>query len=233
MPLRSSWFKVPEKDLGHTEDFLRVDLYKKRWVDKFIKDRSGNYLEKATITDMELYQTAYVQKLSVKVYAQMQIKKLGINFYKYILIDNNLFEFHKWKGAEQHLLYIKSSIEVIQDVVEFNLSWKHKVEYYYKPQTKYPPRIYVFMHAEIWQPRNFRTMGLFGATPWFSRPMNDGEIEYEKESWRMHAYQYESWERFIETEQTEVDVWNKQLPGYGTHYMEKILTFKDKFIFAS
>ena len=25
-----------------------------------------------------------------------------------------------------------------------------RVDYYYKPQTKYPPRIYVYMHAEIW-----------------------------------------------------------------------------------
>ena len=34
------------------------------------------------------------------------------------------------------------------------------VAYYFKPQTKYPPRIYVFMHAEIWCDRNRRPIGL-------------------------------------------------------------------------
>ncbi len=49
-----------------------------------------------------------------------------------------------------------------------------KVEYYFKPQTKYPPRIYVFMDAEIWCDRNRRPMGLYNAVPFLSRPMNRG-----------------------------------------------------------
>jgi hypothetical protein len=53
-----------------------------------------------------------------------------------------------------------------------------RVDYYFTPQTKFPPRVYVFIHAEIWQDRNRRPMGLLHATPFLSRPMNSGEIEY-------------------------------------------------------
>jgi len=34
---------------------------------------------------------------------------------------------------------------------------------------KYPPRIYVFMHAELWRDRNRRPMVLFYAYPFLSR----------------------------------------------------------------
>jgi hypothetical protein len=72
-----------------------------------------------------------------------------------------------------------------------------RVDYYYKPQTKYPPRIYVYMHAEIWCDRNRRPMGLFYALPFLSRPMNREEIEYHHFDFRLCYHQYEDWRKLI------------------------------------
>jgi hypothetical protein len=66
-----------------------------------------------------------------------------------------------------------------------------RVDYYFKPQTKYPPRIYVFINAELWCDRNRRPMGLFHALPFLSRPMNREEIEYHHFNTRLCYHQYE------------------------------------------
>lgn len=104
-----------------------------------------------------------------------------------------------------------------------------KVEYYFKPQTKYPPRIYVFMDAEIWCDRNRRPMGLYNAVPYLSRPMNREEIEYHHFNWRLCYHQYEDWDKLLFAEQQEADELDKENPGTGTEFLKKLQGFREKF----
>ena len=87
-----------------------------------------------------------------------------------------------------------------------------RVDYYFKPQTKYPPRIYVFMHAEVWCDRNRRPMGLFHALPFLSRPMNREEIEYHHFNTRLCYHQYEDWEKLLYAEKQEAAELDKETP---------------------
>ncbi|MFC0513102.1 hypothetical protein ACFFGT_02785 [Mucilaginibacter angelicae] len=100
-----------------------------------------------------------------------------------------------------------------------------RVDYYFKPQTKYPPRIYVFMHAEIWCDRNRRPMGLYYAVPFLSRPMNRVEIEYHHFNIRLCYYQYGDWDKLIYAEEQEADELDKENPGSGTAFLEKLKSF--------
>lgn len=100
-----------------------------------------------------------------------------------------------------------------------------RVDYYFKPQTKYPPRIYVFMHAEVWCDRNRRPMGLFYAVPFLSRPMNGEEIEYHHFDIRLCYHRYEDWDKLIYAEEKEADEQDKENPGSGTAFLEKLRGF--------
>jgi hypothetical protein len=104
-----------------------------------------------------------------------------------------------------------------------------KVDYYFKPQTKYPPRIYVFMHSEIWCDRNRRPMGLYYATPFLSRPMNKEEIEYHHFNIRLCYHQYEDWEKLIYAEEQEAGQLDKENPGSGTVFLEKLKSFRGTY----
>jgi hypothetical protein len=104
-----------------------------------------------------------------------------------------------------------------------------KVDYYFKPQTKYPPRIYVFMHAEIWCDRNRRPMGLFHALPFFSRPMNEEEIEYHHFDTRLCYHQYEDWDKLLYAERQEAEQLDKENPGMGTALINRLSALREKF----
>lgn len=104
-----------------------------------------------------------------------------------------------------------------------------RVDYYFKPQTKYPPRIYVFMDAELWRDRNRRPMGLFNAVPFLSRPMNREEIEYHHFNWRLCYHQYEDWAKLRYAEQQEAEELDKEDPGTGTDFLEKLVGFREQF----
>ncbi len=104
-----------------------------------------------------------------------------------------------------------------------------RVDYYFKPQTKYPPRIYVYMHAEIWCDRNRRPMGLHAAFPFLSFPMNKGEIEYHHFDWRLCYHQYEDWDKLIYAEEKEAEELDMEMEGTGTDFLNKLKTFRSKF----
>jgi hypothetical protein len=104
-----------------------------------------------------------------------------------------------------------------------------RVDYYFKPQTKYPPGIYVFMDAELWCDRNRRPMGLFNALPFLSRPMNREEIEYHHFNWRLCYHQYEDWDKLIYAEQQEADELDKENAGTGTAFLQKLQGFRQQF----
>jgi len=103
------------------------------------------------------------------------------------------------------------------------------VAYYYKPQTKYPPRIYVFMHAEIWQDRNRRPMGLHTAFPFLTRPMNSGEIEYHHFDIRLCYHQYEDWSGLLYAEEREAAHLDAEKPGKGMAFLEKLRSFQGRY----
>ncbi|NHA05581.1 hypothetical protein G7092_17350 [Mucilaginibacter sp. HC2] len=103
-----------------------------------------------------------------------------------------------------------------------------RVDYYYKPQTKYPPRIYVYMHAEIWCDRNRRPMGLFHAIPFLTRPMNQEEIEYHHFDIRLCYHQYEDWNKLIYAEEQEADELDKENPGSGAVFLDKLKSFRER-----
>lgn len=103
------------------------------------------------------------------------------------------------------------------------------VAYYFKPQTKYPPRIYVFMHAEIWCDRNRRPMGLFHAMPFLSRPMNRQEIEYHHFDIRLCYHQYEDWDKLIYAEEQEAEELEKENPGMGSAFLEKLKSYRNDY----
>ena len=104
------------------------------------------------------------------------------------------------------------------------------VAYYYKPVTKYPARIYVFMHAEMWCDRNRRPMGLYGAFPFLTRPMNREEIEYHHFDTRLCYHQYECWENLLCAEQQEAAELDKERPGTGTRFLEKLTDFRSRYV---
>jgi len=104
-----------------------------------------------------------------------------------------------------------------------------RVDYYFKPQTKYPPRVYVFMHAEIWCDRNRRPMGLFYALPFLSREMNDEEIEYHHFDHRLCYHQYESWEKLIYAEEQEAFELDKTSPGKGAQFLTDLKSFRTQY----
>ncbi|PAW95068.1 hypothetical protein CKK33_16830 [Mucilaginibacter sp. MD40] len=104
-----------------------------------------------------------------------------------------------------------------------------RVDYYFKPQTKYPPRIYVFMHAETWCDRNRRPMGLHTAFPFLSRPMTKGEIEYHHFDWRLCYHQYEDWNRLLYAEEKEAEDLDLEMEGAGTEFLNQLKSFREKF----
>ncbi|MDB5086759.1 MAG: hypothetical protein JWR09_753 [Mucilaginibacter sp.] len=101
-----------------------------------------------------------------------------------------------------------------------------RVDYCFKPQTKYPPRIYVYMHAETWCDRNRRPMGLFYAVPFLSRPMNKEEIEYHHFDIRLCYHQYEDWVKLIYAEEQEAEELEREQPGIGTAFLEKLKSYQ-------
>lgn len=101
--------------------------------------------------------------------------------------------------------------------------------YYGKPQAKYPPRIYVFMHAELWCDRNCRPMGLYNGFPFLTRPMNREEIEYRHFDARLCHHQYESWAKLLCAEQQQAQELAKEKPGAGTAFLKHLKTFKCNF----
>lgn len=103
------------------------------------------------------------------------------------------------------------------------------VAYYFKPQTKYPPRIYVFMHAEIWCDRNRRPMGLHTAFPFLTRPMNREEIEYHHFDIRLCYHQYENWEKLIYAEEQEAERLDLERAGVGSEFLARLKSFQDKY----
>lgn len=108
-----------------------------------------------------------------------------------------------------------------------------QVAYYYKPQTKYPPRIYVFMQAEQWCDRNRRPMGLYGAFPFLTRPMNREEIEYHHFNTRLCYHQYEDWEKLLYAEEKEAAELDKEQPGLGADFHEKLKSFRERYSLKS
>lgn len=103
------------------------------------------------------------------------------------------------------------------------------VAYYYKPQTKYPPRIYVFMHAEVWCDRNRRPMGLYHALPFLSRAMNREEIEYHHFNTRLCYHQYEDWDKLIFAEEQEAEELDRETIGTGTAFLEQLKSCRGKY----
>lgn len=103
------------------------------------------------------------------------------------------------------------------------------VAYYFKPQTKYPPRIYVFMDAELWRDRNRRPMGLHSAFPFLTRPMNKEEIEYHDFNWRLCYHQYEDWDKLIYAEEKEAEELDREKQGTGTAFLNQLKSFRAKF----
>ncbi|UOE52551.1 hypothetical protein MTO98_15855 [Mucilaginibacter sp. SMC90] len=106
------------------------------------------------------------------------------------------------------------------------------VAYYYKPQTKYPPRIYVFMHAEIWCDRNRRPMGLQYAFPFLTRPMNHEEIEYHHFDIRLCYHQYEDWGKLIYAEEQEAERLDAERAGSGTAFLAELKGYQPKYPLA-
>jgi hypothetical protein len=122
-----------------------------------------------------------------------------------------------------------------REKIEFDRvdAWPRKtsglVAYYFKPQTKYPPRIYVFMHAEIWCDRNRRPMGLCYAQPFLTRPMNKEAIEYHHFNIRLCYHQYADWDKLIYAEEQEAEELDKESPGTGAIFLEKIRGFPQRY----
>lgn len=104
-----------------------------------------------------------------------------------------------------------------------------KVAYYFKPQTKYPPRIYVYMDADLWRSRNRRPMGLQNAVPFLSRPMNSEEIEYHHFNIRLCCYQYEDWDKLIYAEEQEAEELDREDPGTGTAFLDNLKSFRERY----
>jgi hypothetical protein len=108
-----------------------------------------------------------------------------------------------------------------------------QVAYYYKPQTKYPPRIYVFMHAEIWCDRNRRPMGLHTAFPFLTRSMNREEIEYHHFNIRLCYHQYEDWDKLLYAEQQEAELLDLEKQGTGSGFLAALCSFRTQYILGT
>ena len=103
------------------------------------------------------------------------------------------------------------------------------VAYYFKGQTKYPPRIYAFIHAEIWCDRNRRPMGLHTAFPFLTRRMSKAEIEYHHFDWRLCYHQYESWDKLLKAAVQEADELDADNEGTGVEFLNRLTEFRSKF----
>lgn len=108
-----------------------------------------------------------------------------------------------------------------------------RVDYYFKPKTKYPARIYVFIHAELWRSRNRRPMGLAFASPFLSRPMNKKEIEHHHFDIRLCYHQYEDWHRLIFAEEQEAAELDKEISGEGTKFLRELHKFRTEYAIGS
>jgi len=108
-----------------------------------------------------------------------------------------------------------------------------QVAYYYKPQTKYPPRVYVFMHAEIWCDRNRRPMGLHTAFPFLTRPMNREEIEYHHFNIRLCYHQYEDWDKLLNAEQKEAELLDLEKQGTGSGFLAALCSFRTQYMLGT
>lgn len=106
-----------------------------------------------------------------------------------------------------------------------------RVEYVFRPRTTYPPRIYVFMHAELWLQRNRIVSGCSRISPFFSRPMNSEELIYHHFDTRLVAYQFENWSSFIEHEKFEFKIWNGEKESFGDKLLNELLAFQDIYKF--
>ena len=104
------------------------------------------------------------------------------------------------------------------------------IAYYFKPETKYPPRIYLFIHSEMWQNRNLRPMGLHGSHPFLRRPMTIEEIEENHFNNRMRYFQYENWEKLLKDEAAESVLLDKYHgEGYGAKFLKELESFKVRY----
>lgn len=104
------------------------------------------------------------------------------------------------------------------------------MHYIYKPANTYPARIYVFVHGDDWRDRNKRPMGLLGAAPFLSRPMNSEEIEDHHFDTRMCYRQYESFDKLMKRERWEAEFSNIDTPGSGDEFIKKLEAFKHRYI---
>lgn len=103
------------------------------------------------------------------------------------------------------------------------------VAYYFKPQTKYPPRIYVFIHAELWTDRNRRPMGLFYRFPFLFRSMNRKELEFHHFDWRLCYYQYDNWDDLLYAEEREAAELDMENPGYGSNFLSELKKARQQY----
>lgn len=106
---------------------------------------------------------------------------------------------------------------------------KGVVKYIFRHKTKYPARIYVFMNGQDWLQRNMRVSGCQGIPPFLTRPMNSEEIEYHHFDMRQTAYQYENWANFFEAELKEAMVLDRECPGLGTDFINKLKKFENRY----
>jgi transcription initiation factor IIE alpha subunit len=88
------------------------------------------------------------------------------------------------------------------------------------------------MHAEVWCDRNRRPMGLYYAVPFLSRPMNREEIEYHHFNIRLCYHQYEDWDKLIYAEEQEAGELDKENPGSGKVFLEKLKGFTGTYSLA-
>jgi len=97
----------------------------------------------------------------------------------------------------------------------------NRVEYFYKRQTKYPPRVYIFLEASSWEPRNRRPMGLQNSFPFLERT---GLYDYEKKvcltSNRQTYFQFESWNDLLVYEEGE---------GASLEWLNKLKSLKKDY----
>lgn len=100
------------------------------------------------------------------------------------------------------------------------------VGYYYKRQTKYAPRIYMFIHHENWPDRNRRPMGLHQARPFYTRPMSQEEIEYHHFDSRLCYRQYEDWPNLLADEADSASELEEEQGGLGARVLDDLASFR-------
>lgn len=79
-----------------------------------------------------------------------------------------------------------------------------KIDYVFKPRSKYPARIYLFFHAGEFMQRNRRPMGCMDKPSFESRFMTRQEVIETHFDMRMRYYQYENWQEMIDAEKNEL-----------------------------